>query len=76
MRKIAITLAMAAAVVFAGSLAGKPEAATLEGAATIRGAAATMQPVKPAACMLFRVDRCALGFHPVCGPRRCWCAPC
>jgi|HubBroStandDraft_6_1064221.scaffolds.fasta_scaffold1186944_1 hypothetical protein len=76
MRKIAITLAIATAVVFTGSLTLKPEAAAFEGAATIRDAAATIRPVKPAACMLFRVDRCALGFHPVCGPRRCWCAPC
>jgi hypothetical protein len=76
MRKIAITLAMAVAVVFAGSLAWRSDAATLEGAATARGAAATIRAVKPAACMLFVVDRCALGFHQVCGRHRCWCASC
>jgi len=76
MRKLMIALAATAAILIAGTLAWKAEAA-IWGAATIGAAAHIVKPGEPAACF-GPGGRCRWGRHWVCGPygRRCWCAPC
>jgi hypothetical protein len=76
MRKLMIALAATAAILIAGTLAWKAEAA-IWGAATIGTAAQIVKPGEPAACF-GPGGRCRWGRHWVCGPygRRCWCAPC
>jgi hypothetical protein len=76
MRKLMIALAATAAILIAGTLAWKAEAA-IWGAATIGTAAHIVKPGEPAACF-GPGGRCRWGRHWVCGPygRRCWCAPC
>jgi hypothetical protein len=74
MRKLSITLAAAALVLTsmaftAGAQTQQPGAASLH--AMLRNASSIHQ----VACgRLF--GACPLGSHRVCGPVRCWCAPC
>ena len=75
MRKLAIALGVTAAVLLAGSLSLKADATTLSsGTVNLPSAAKNYSPVEKAGC--FRVGRCGLGWHRVCGPLRCWCVPC
>ncbi len=72
MGKIAITLAAAALLL--GSVAWTAEAQT-QGAPSIHAQAQNATPIVQAACRGFG-RWCLPGFRRVCGPFRCWCAPC
>ena len=75
MRKLAIALGVTAAVLLAGSLSWKADATTLSsGTLNLPSAAKNYSPVEKTGC--YRVGRCGLGWHRVCGPLRCWCVPC
>ena len=72
MGKLAITLATAALLL--GSVAFTAEAQT-QGAASINTQAHNATIIHKAAC--FHWGRfCPPGRRHVCGPYRCWCAPC
>jgi hypothetical protein len=83
MRKLAMTLAVTAAVLGAGFLAWKAEATTNIATATMGAMAKTYSPIRKAACH-GRGRHCPAGYHWVCGPAYdgqkppygCWCAPC
>ena len=76
MRKLAIVLTATVAMLFAGLLAWKAQAATLTSAVTIGAKAQTYSPIGNTACY-FWGRFCPPGRHWVCGPRgRCWCALC
>ena len=72
MGKLAITLAAAALML--GSLAWSADAQT-QGAASIHAQAQIATPIHKAACG-GPGRYCPPGRHRVCGPARCWCAPC
>ena len=76
MRKLAIALGVTAAVALAGGLAWKAEALTWRsGTADLPAATKSYSQIEKAAC--WRPGRwCPTGFRRVCGPWRCWCAPC
>jgi hypothetical protein len=72
MRKLTITLAAAALVL--GSMA-LTASAQPQSASSVHAQAQNVTPIHKAAC--FGVGRwCPPGRHHVCGPYRCWCAPC
>jgi len=76
MQKLTITLAVAAAMLFAGSLTWKAGAEMWRGAKDISGSAQNFTPVQPAACR-GRGPHCPPGYTWTC--RRwagCWCRPC
>ncbi len=74
MRKLAITLTMAVAVLFAGLLTWKAEAQTWKrGAAAL--AAQNYTPIEKAACG-GGGPHCPPGRTWVCRGGSCWCAPC
>lgn len=74
MKKLAMTLT-AAAFVF-GSMALVASAQTQQpGAASLHGLAQNATPIQKAACGGWG-RWCPPGRHRVCGPMRCWCAPC
>jgi hypothetical protein len=75
MRKLAIAIAVSAAVIGAGFFAWNAEATTSTGAAPLGATAKNYSPVKKAACVRWG-RHCPPGFRWVCGPARCWCAPC
>ncbi len=71
MRKITMTLA--AAVFVLGSVAATN--AQTQGASSLNAQAQSATSIHKAAC--FGWGRwCGPGMHRVCGPYRCWCAPC
>jgi hypothetical protein len=73
MRKITMTFAAALFVLGATALANAQTQAP--GAATLNAQAQNATIVHKAAC--FGWGRwCPPGRHRVCGPYRCWCAPC
>jgi hypothetical protein len=72
MAKLAITLA--AAALFLGSFAWQADAQT-QGAASIHAQAQNATPIVKAACGA-PGRFCPPGMRRVCGPARCWCAPC
>lgn len=72
MCKLVITLA--AAALFFGSAAWEANAQS-QGAAGLRAQAQTFTPIVKAACG-GPGEHCPRGRHWVCGPVRCWCAPC
>jgi hypothetical protein len=76
MSKLAITFAAAALML--GSMAWTADAQTQStGAGSVHALAQNMTPiVKEAACNGFWGRWCPPGRHHVCGPYRCWCAPC
>jgi hypothetical protein len=76
MRKLAIALGVAAAMVFAGGLAWKADATPLKtGTLNLPSAAKNYSPVEPAAC--YGWGRfCPPGYVWRCGPYRCRCRPC
>jgi hypothetical protein len=75
MRKLAIALGVTAAMLLGGSLTWKADATTLSsGTVNLPSDAKSYSPVEKAGC--YRIGRCGLGWHRVCGPIRCWCAPC
>ncbi len=72
MGKLAITFAAAALLL--GSVALTAQAQT-QGADTINAQAKNATIIHKTACGGFG-SRCPPGRHWVCGPNRCWCAPC
>ena len=72
MRKLTTTLAAAAFALEAMALAAT---AQTQGAATIHAQARNATPIHQAACGGWG-RWCPPGLHRVCGPARCWCAPC
>jgi len=74
MRRLTMTLAAAALVL--GSMALSADAQTQQrGAASLNAQAQNATPIRQAACRGYG-RHCPPGFHWVCGPGRCWCAPC
>jgi hypothetical protein len=74
MRKITLTLG--AALFVLGSMALSVNAQTqAPGAASLNAQAHNATITHKAACFGFG-RWCGPGFHRVCGPYRCWCAPC
>jgi hypothetical protein len=72
MGKLALTLAATALLL--GSVAFNAEAQT-QGAGTINAQAQNATIIHKAACGGWG-RWCPPGRHRVCGPYRCWCAPC
>ncbi len=75
MRKLFVTFAIAAAILFAGSLAWKADAVTWTGSSRMKAAEQNYTPFDNVACRGFG-RFCGPGFTRVCGPYRCWCRPC
>jgi hypothetical protein len=72
MRKLSITLA---AVAFALSVTALAVNAQTQGASTLNAQVNNATMIHKAAC--FGYGRwCPPGSRRVCGPYRCWCAPC
>jgi hypothetical protein len=69
-RNSLVAIAFTATLALVGTIAWKAEAVPL--AAT---PAEASKPVIPAACG-GGGRHCPPGYHWVCGPNRCWCAPC
>jgi len=75
MRKLSITLAAAALVLT--SMAFTAGAQTQQpGAASFHAMMRNATPIVRVACGLRLFAGCPWGTRRVCGPRRCWCAPC
>ncbi len=75
MRMLVFALGLTAALLVTGSLMWKADATTLSsGPVNLPGVAKNYSPVEKAGC--FRIGRCGLGWHKVCGRWRCWCVPC
>jgi hypothetical protein len=76
MRKVIITLAAMAAIVFAGALAIKAEAATWSSNGKLKAVAENMTSIQKAACVGYG-GRCPIGTRWYCGPAgRCACVRC
>jgi hypothetical protein len=65
---------LAAAALLLGSVAWTAQAQT-QGASSLNAQAQNSTIVYEAACGGFG-GYCPPGLHRVCGPNRCWCAPC
>ena len=76
MRKLMVTVAAAAAILAAGSLAFRADAQTSRGAASIPAQAQNFTPIEKAACGPFYGRWCGPFHHRVCRWGRCWCAHC
>jgi hypothetical protein len=74
MRKLTITLAATAFTLGTMALALTANAQT-QGAAALHTQAQNATPIHEAACGGWG-RWCPPGNHRVCGPMRCWCAPC
>jgi hypothetical protein len=76
MRRLAVVIAIEAAILFTASPVSKTDAAAWQGAAKI-APAGPYSAIHPAACG-GRDVHCPPGSHWVCGPagQRCWCTPC
>jgi hypothetical protein len=72
MRKLTMTLT--AAVLMLGTMAVAAGAQS-QGAASLHAQIKNATPIHQAACRGFG-PYCPPGFSRVCGPYRCWCAPC
>ena len=75
MHKLTIALTATAVILLAGGLAWKAEATTFGSDPSLAAAAKNFSPVVKAACGA-PGPHCGPARHWVCGPRRCWCAPC
>jgi hypothetical protein len=75
MRKPAVTILAAAAVVLLNSLGWPAHAATTAPASAIPGKARNFTPIHEAACRGWG-RWCPPGYVRACGPFRCWCRPC
>jgi hypothetical protein len=73
MAKLAITLTAVALLL--GTAAFTAQAAQTVGAGTINAQAQNATIIHKAACFGFG-RWCPPGMRRVCGPYRCWCAPC
>jgi hypothetical protein len=75
MRKLAVVLGVAAAVLLAGGVAWKAEALTWNSASVnLPGVAKNYSPIEKAGCRIR--GACGWGWYRVCGRWRCWCVPC
>ncbi len=75
MRKLAVAIGLAAAVLLAGGIAWKAEALTWNSATVnLPGVAKNYSPIEQTGCR--RRGACGWGRYRVCGPLRCWCVPC
>lgn len=75
MRKIAITLAAAAAVLLAGAYGFHADATVGSGTLGLPIAAKNFSPVDRVSCRT-KGPLCPLGYTRVCRPFKCWCARC
>jgi len=75
MRKFAITLAAAAAVLLAGAFAFNADATLGSGTLGLPMAAKNYSPVDTVSCRT-KGPLCPLGYTRVCRPWKCWCARC
>lgn len=76
MRKLMLMLAATAALLFAGALTWKAEAAISGGAGHLAITAKDFTPIIKSGCG-GPGAHCRWGRHWTCGPMgRCWCAPC
>jgi hypothetical protein len=73
MSKVAITLAAAALVL--GSVALTANAQTQGASSLLNAKAQNATIIHKTACMGFG-RWCPPGMRRICGPARCWCAPC
>ena len=73
MRKLSITLAAAA---FALSMTALTVNAQTQGASTLNAQARNATLIQKTACGPRLFAGCPWGTRRVCGPYRCWCAPC
>ncbi len=69
-----LTITFAATALLLGSVALTAQAQTL-GAGSINAQAQNATIIHRTACFGFG-RWCGPGMHRVCGPYRCWCAPC
>ena len=76
MRRMAITLAGAAALTISGALIWSADAQIERGAATLSEPAQNFTPIEKAACGPHWGRFCGPWHHRVCGRYHCWCAPC
>jgi len=74
MRNFIIAVAAMAAMALLVSPTMEANAQTSRGMAALKTVSQNFTPIQKAAC--FGWGACRPGFHRVCGPRRCWCAPC
>jgi len=74
MRKI--TLTSAAALLVLASMAVANAQTQAPGASNLHAQAQNATPIHKAACGGVWGRHCPPGRHWVCGPYRCWCAPC
>ena len=75
MRKLAVAIGLAAAVLLAGGVAWKAEALTWNSATSnLPGVAKNYSPIAKTGCRVR--GWCGWGRYRVCGPFRCWCRPC
>lgn len=76
MRKIAITLSVAAAVLFAGAIAFKADATSLRsGTSGLPAATKNFSPLQETACRGWG-PMCPPGWVWRCGPNKCKCRRC
>jgi hypothetical protein len=76
MRRVAIALAGAAALMIGGALVSDANAQIERGPAALAAPAHNFTPVEKAACGPHWGRFCGPWHHRVCGRYRCWCAPC
>jgi hypothetical protein len=76
MRKLAIGITGAVALLLAGILAWNAQATPLIGSTTLRSAASHSLVEKAACVHQGPLSRCPLGQHWNCGPQGCGCVPC
>jgi hypothetical protein len=75
MRHLVIAAAVTIALGLGGAIAWQANAAGAAGAMPAGTPARVEKPIEPAACR-GGGPHCPPGYHWVCGPNRCWCAPC
>jgi hypothetical protein len=76
MRRLAITLASAAALTMGSAFLGGASAQIERGPAALAAPAKNFTPVEKAACGPHWGRFCGPWHHRVCGRWHCWCAPC
>ena len=76
MRRMTITVAATAALMFGGALTWQAYAQMERGPAALADTAKNFTPIEKAACGPHRGEFCGPWHHRVCGRYHCWCAPC
>ena len=75
MRKIALLLTMAFALLVAGALGFEADATVGSGTQGLPTAAKNFSPIDRVACR-FAGPMCPEGYTRICRPWKCWCARC